>query len=242
MPSSVSTFSITASDIISAALRKLDVIGVGETPLTEDFTNCLFGLNIMVKSWQTDGYYLWKVEEILVPMVAATNTYQIGPTATGPGAVVTNRPLRIREAYIRDASGNDTTLLVTSRQEWVMLGQKTSQGVPNQLWYDPQLTNGVITVFNVPIDATSTIHLIAQMPIFDFTATTDTPDFPQEAYQALVWGLAEEMAAEYRPTDKLMQVIMNKSKFYRDQLINWSQEEASTYFMPNYQMLTQRRY
>lgn len=230
------TFLVNRDDIIKASLRLLEVIGTGETPETEDFTNCAQALNIMVKAWQIDGYKLWAIKDISVPMVASNATYQIGDTATGTGAVVTNRPLRIQDAYIRDASGHDTTLKIISRQEYDILGDKTTLNVPNQIFYDPALTNGVLTVWPVPQDATNTIHLVVQKPLADFNLSTDNPDFPQEWYQALKWGLAAELAPEYGATERKITRIEQKAMLYKEQLNNWTQEEASTYFMPDPQM------
>lgn len=230
------TMLVNRDDIIKASLRLLEVIGIGETPTTEDFTNSAQALNIMVKAWQIDGYKLWAIKEINVPTVAANASYQIGDTATGTGAVVTNRPLRIQDAYIRNASGNDTTLKIISRQEYDLLGSKTSSGVPNQIFYDPQLTNGVLYMYPVPTDALSTIHLVVQKPLADFNLAVDNPDFPQEWYQALKWGLAAELAPEYGATERKITRIEQKAMLYKEQLNNWTQEEASVYFMPDPQM------
>lgn len=226
------TFLVNRNDIISASLRLLEVIGIGETPETEDFTNCAQALNIMVKAWQIDGYKLWAVKDISVTLVASNATYQIGDTATGTGAVITNRPLRIQDAYIRDASGHDTSLEIISRQEYDILSEKTTEGVPNQIFYDPALTNGVLTVWPVPTDALSTIHLVVQKPLADFNLSTDNPDFPQEWYQALKWGLAAEIAPEYGTSERKITRIEQKAMLYKEQLNNWTQEEPSMFFMP----------
>lgn len=75
------TFSVTRNDIIDAALRILGVIGIGETPQTEDYTNCSQALNIMIKSWSKKGWPLWTVQDLVIPLVAGVRVYPIGPTA-----------------------------------------------------------------------------------------------------------------------------------------------------------------
>jgi len=229
------TLSVTRNDVIAATLRKLEVIGEGETPSTEDYTNCTFGLNIMLKAWEKDGFYLWKLTEIPVPTVASNASYQVGDTATGTGAVVTNRPIRIMDAcYIRDSSSNDSPLTVITKQEYNHLSGKTSTGTPNQIYYDPQLTNGVLKMYPTPSDATHTVYLVAQIPVYDFsTDGTEALDFPQEGYQAVVYGLAEEMLDEYpRLPMQKEQRIIQKAEYFRNQLADWSQEEGSIFFMP----------
>jgi hypothetical protein len=231
------TFSATRDDIIKAAMRKLDVLGAGETPTTEDYNNCAFGLNIMIKAWEKDGFYLWKVKEIQVPLITNIITYQIGPTATGTGAVVTDRPIRIMDTcYMRNADGLDITAKILSRQEYNSLGLKTTSGTVNQIFYDPQLTNGQLYVYGKPTDSTHTLFLTCQIPVYDFSSGTEALDFPQEGYQAVVYGLADEMMDEYpKPSQLTVQRITQKAEFYRNQLADWSQEECSTFFQPNLQ-------
>jgi hypothetical protein len=78
---STNTFSVTRNDIIDAALRILGVIGIGETPQVEDYTNCSQALNIMIKSWAKKGWPLWTVQDLVIPMVEGVRVFPIGPTA-----------------------------------------------------------------------------------------------------------------------------------------------------------------
>ncbi|MDE2097571.1 MAG: hypothetical protein KGL39_10020 [Patescibacteria group bacterium] len=231
------TLLVNRDDIISASLRLLEVIGVGETPEIEDFTNSAQALNIMVKAWQIDGYKLWAVKDLSLPLVSGNATYQIGPSATGTGALVTDRPLRLQDScYIRDSNGHDTSVMIVSRQEYNILGAKSSPATPTQIFYDPQLTNGVLTVFPAPVDSTHTLHLIVQKPLADFNLSTDNPDFPQEWYQALKWGLAAELGLEYGVPERKIARIEQKAAIFKEQLNNWSQEEADVYFVPDSRM------
>lgn len=229
--SGTTVFTVTANDIITGALRLTGAFGAGDVIPTEDVNNAMQGLNIMVKSWQTLGYELWTVKTLVLPMEAGITSYQIGPSATGTGALVTDRPLRISQAFIRENADNiDTTLSILSRQEYEQLGAKSSQGIVNSVFYDPQLTNGVLYVYTTPSDALRSVHLIAQRPIQDFNATTDNPDFPQEWYQALKWGLASELGLEYGIPMDVMTRIDERANAYKANMSAWSQEEASMYF------------
>ena len=229
--SGTTSFSVTASDIINGALRLTGAFGASDTIPTTDFNNALQALNIMVKSWQTMGYELWTVKELVLPMVTATTSYQIGPTASGVGALVTDRPLRISQAFLRNnAQNTDVILSILARQEYEQLGAKSSLGVVNSIFYDPQLENGVLYVYTSPSDATRSIHLFVQKPIQDFNSSTDTPDFPQEWYQALKWGLASEIGMEYGTPSDIMNRIDARALVYSKEMSAWSQEEASMYF------------
>jgi len=229
--SGTTTFTVTASDIINGAFRITGAFGASDVIPTEDFNNALQALNIMIKSWMTKGYELWTIKELTLPLVAGTTSYQIGPTATGTGALITDRPLRIYYAFLRtDASKTDVVLQIISRQEYEQLGAKGNQGVVNSIFYDPQLDNGVLYVYTTPADATKTIHLFVQRPIQDMSASTDNFDFPQEWFQALKWGLASEIGMEYGVPPEVMNRIDARAIAYAGEMSAWSQEEASMFF------------
>jgi hypothetical protein len=171
---------------------------------------------------------------------APTISFPLGSItgATGTVSVIglsTNRPLRIMNAFIRDQYGNDTDLTVESRNDYNLLGNKTSPGIPNQLYYDPQLNAGLVTVYDVPMNALSSIHIIRQRQINEFNLSTDNPDFPAEFYQALKWGLADEIALGYKSSQAVIQLCAVKAKAYLDEQMDFAQEDVSIFFQPRYQ-------
>ena len=220
-------FTVTRDDLITAALRTLQVYGIGDPIPPEVIDNSAQALNIFCKALDTDGLFLWCVQDLAIPMSAAQNQYSIGPLIGQP------RPLRILDAYLRDnASGSDTTLTITSRYDYDTLGLKSAQGIPNQLYYDPQLGNGIVTLYNVPFDDSTTLHVVIQRPVQDFNLATDNPDFPQEAFQMLKWGLADEIGMEQGARDNVLDRVQQKAAFYRKQFVDSQQEQASVFFTP----------
>lgn len=141
------------------------------------------------------------------------------------------RPVRFRDAWLRiDSTGQDIPLSQIARQDYNQFGQKSQPGVPNQYWYDPKLDTGILTVYNAPSDLLRTFHGIVQIPIFDMVSTTDNFDLPQEWFQAVKWGLADELSLEYGcPPDVRGEVAAKASKFLED-CFNFSVDEASVYF------------
>lgn len=222
-------FTVTRDDIINGALRLIKAQGDRDVAVGARLANAAAALNIMVKSWVMNGLPLWAVLDVAVPMVAGQAQYSLGPGTS------TQRPLRILDAYLRDASGNDVSLSILSRYDWDTLGQKNAPGIPNQIFYDPQLNNGIVTVYNVPSDSTHTMHLVVQRQFQDFNLATDNPDFPQEAFQALKYGLAEELYPELGDLQNvaLFQFIVGKAKATRDDLFAFAQEWVSVTFSPS---------
>jgi hypothetical protein len=223
-------FSATRDDIIKAALRECGSLGIGQSPEPEVMSNAAFALNIIIKAWVKVGMPLWKVVDIPIPLVAGNVEYQIGPTAVGTGAVITDRPLRILEALIRTSNNQDTILTQLSRQDYEMLGNKFTGSIPNSYYYQPLIPNGLLTIYPPTSDITRVIHLFAQVPLGDVNLGTDVVDFPNECYQALKWNLADEVGGESGASDKKLQRIERRAVQYKREMEDWSQEEASIYF------------
>lgn len=225
-------YTVNRNGIISAALRTLGVIGASDQPTAADYDNCSQALNIYIKQLQTKGLPLWKLDTVLVPMVIGQKIYTIGPSLTSD--VITDKPLRVVMAFIRNPQGNDTVLQVIARQQYMQLGVKTSQGVPNQCYYDPKLTDGELYVYNVPNATGYTIHLQVQMPIGDVSNPTTTPEFPSEWFNCLKFGLADNLSLEYGASAQVRAELAQRAAKLEEEMTDWSQEEASTAFSPEF--------
>ena len=224
------SFSMTRDDIAEAALRLLQVYGIGDPIPSAVLSNVAQALNIFCQSLVKRGLFLWCVQDISIPMVAGQAAYQIGPLTGQP------RPLRLMDAYLRDSTGNDVGLTITSRYDYDTLGQKSSAGTPNQLFYDPQLSNGIVTLYNVPVDSSHTMHAVIQRPFQDFNAGADNPDFPPEALQMLKWGLADEISLEQGARDTIIDRVATRAARYMEEFCSYQQEQCSVFFTPSQQM------
>jgi hypothetical protein len=108
------------------------------------------------------------------------------------------RPLHIVDAYRSNlADESDVSLLSIARTDFDLLGRKTSEGEPNQLAYEPLLDNGVAYIYPQFSNGKSIITIVFQRPFEDFDASADTPDFPQEWYDALCYLTAVRLAPVY---------------------------------------------
>lgn len=185
-------------------------------------------------------------------VTAAGTAYTSAPTVTisgdGTGATATativgltvNKPVRALTGYLRNPNSYDITLMPISKLEYNILGNKFNESTPNQFYYDNQLANGQLYVFNVPSDDGYTCYLDTQRMFYDMTSSTDTFDFPQEWFQALKWGLAAEICAEYGvPIDQIA-YYEQKAISYIEEASNFSVEESSVYFSVDYSGFNRR--
>lgn len=320
-------FSITRDQIISSALRKLQVLELGATPDDDTVTNASQSLNLLMKAWQTQGIKLWTVQEYAVTLVENQNLYKIGQTRVKTGTVTitnadpavvtytnsgltlttpvvftttgalptgltagstyyvvstptastftvsstvggaaiatssagsgvhtctittpvtvdsnTDKPLKVIQGWLRNTSVTpniDIPVQLLSRQEYNLLGSKSATGQVNSIWYDPRETHGELHVYltpNATVAANYTLYVVGQKPIGDILLSTDIPNFPTEWMQALVWGLADELAIEYGSHVNLRQEIMMKAEKYKNDLTDWDVENTSTYFQVDTRM------
>jgi len=222
-------FSLTAQQLVTAALVKTGAFDEYQTIPAQDLANVLQSLEIMCKEMALNGMPLWAIQDIAFPTVAGQAVYNLS-TITG-----STLPLRVLDQYIVDSQGNSVTMQMTSRYDWDTLGQKGQQSIPNQVWYDPQLGAGNLTLYNVPIDNTHTIHVVLQLQMQDVGALTNNIAFPQEAYRMLLWNLTDEISLDYRmPADERLEVNQ-KATAFRDKFFDaeFGQEQASIFLTPS---------
>jgi hypothetical protein len=91
--SSVWTYSVTASDIITSALEDIEVIANGQTADANDVTTSLRTLNLLVKQWQGTsdkfpGLKVWTRQRVAMPFVLNQSRYLIGPASSDDRAAV----------------------------------------------------------------------------------------------------------------------------------------------------------
>jgi len=226
--SGIYTFTVTRDEIIKAALRSLGAFGKGASLDTEDQTNGQEALNLILKNWSDKGLPIWAVQRVTIPMLSGVGSYTIGPSGTAP---LLYKPKRLLSAYLRNNTANtDTDIRIISRQEYDVLGNKSSESTVNQIYYDDQLPLGTIFTYGVPSDSSTTLYVSVQRPIQDVTSSIDNFDLPQDWFRPLKWALVEELALEYGANEQKVAYIMQKAGFLREEVFNWTEEEPSVFF------------
>jgi hypothetical protein len=234
-------FSVTAGDIISAALRQLVHLGAGATPSSEDNTNLLFALQLIIKSLAADGYLLFGYKQASGATVASTATRTIGPSGAN---ITAPKPVRIVQAWIRDSNNFDTQLTQLSRSDYNALSAKSATGRPVNFYYDNQVVSGstwnnigTVSLWPVPDSSAYTLFLSYQAPLQDVGGITTEFELPQEWFLPLQWILVDEVAMQYSVNEQKVVMIQQKAEFWRNKLADFSvQEVPSTYFAVDPQM------
>ena len=167
---------------------------------------------------------LWAIKERTITLQANTNTYTLN----------TPKPLKVIQAWYRNTTSNvDVPMRVITRDEYNRLGNKYSAGTPIQVYYEPRRDDGVLHVFPTPsaTDAANvSIHIVYQAPFDDFDQSTDTPDFPQEWYDAVTYGLATRLAPEYGLPIPDRKTLWQEMSIIKQDALNFGLEEGSLFF------------
>jgi len=144
------------------------------------------------------------------------------------------RPLRIIKAFTRNSADNvDTPINMITSNAYLELSSKTTESYPVQLWYDPQLTDGIASFWPRFVDGTKVIVIHFHRPLEDFDATGETPDFPQEYYLPLIYELAVSLAPQYSVPMDTWKILRMEAEKWLDRIGNNDYEEGSIQFVPD---------
>jgi len=178
------TDTLTVREVITRALRKAGICGIGDDPSADDAEAARQELDMMLKSWQNMGYNLWTKTSLSHTLTTAA-AQTLDPV----------RPLRILSCRYR-ATANGTELIMSPmmRDEYDSLPNKTTTGTPTQFHYDRQREAARLYVWPVIASATGqTLEITYDRELEDIASLNDVLDMPSEWYQAVVYNLAALM-------------------------------------------------
>ena len=226
-------FSVNRDQLINDALELIGAKAPDESMTNSELQSASRTLNMMLKTWQTDGLQLWLRRSVSVPLVTSQSTYTMGPSGAN---VTVGRPLRILKVMRKDTSNNEVEVFKLAQAEYKEQTPKTSTGIPVSYYYDPQLTNGNLYIWPTPSSSEAseyTLDVLYHKPTDDMDAATDDFEFPQEWFETIKYGLAIRLAPIYGlPIEERRQMYF-EFKPMKDKLMEWDTESSSIYFQPD---------
>jgi len=234
--SNSTSFNPKRDTVVKRALRLVNAYASTGSPSPEQMSDAIESLNMLLKSWQVEGF-LWLKEFATLQCVSGQAKYNL------PGAETTydvsglpiDRPTRITNLTRRTTAGGtdipmDDTGATISRSEYSELPNKTAAGVPLKAFYDPQLATGALYLWPVPNSNTIQVKFTCDRPIQDMIADTDTFDVPQEQVRRIAYALALEIAPEYALPSGVYDRLNQKYKEIREALSDYDHETGPTQF------------
>lgn len=152
-----------------------------------------------------------------------------------------SRPLRIprtRLLTLQPAQALnylETPMTVLSRQEYMDLPQKRTQGTPTQFFYTPQRETGELYIWPVPSITQWAVRFTYYRSLQDFLIPTNTADFPQEWVLPLIWNLSKELMTGYGVPDATAQRITAMADQYALTVISYDRESEPIQFGMDWQ-------
>lgn len=164
------------------------------------------------------------------PASSGANVY----TYTGSTQAIT-RPLRIIDAFIYNTPANSRRQInVITKQQYMSLGGATNAGVPNQVYYDPQLGTSVFYVYPRFSGGDNLVQITYHKEFDDFNSGSDNPDFPQEFYLPLMLALASLEAPKYGLSISDRRDLDARSQLYYEMALSNGTEEGSLLIQPDW--------
>lgn len=181
----------SATNLCTAALRKLRVIDPTETPSATELDNVFTEMKRMLKQWAARRIYAAYSTEDTHTLTAGTQSYTIG---TG-GTINTARPIQINEGCFVRANGIDYPLKKIGETEYQGLPYKDlGSDYPSRIWYKPEYPLG--KVFLWPPGG-GELHLWSTKHFTEPATIGNDWAFTQESQDAIVWNLACRMSPEF---------------------------------------------
>lgn len=176
---------MTAYELVAAALRRGHVLRENQKPDLALFEQCRATLSRMLKAWTMDGAGLWRDEEQEVTLVSGRAEYTLK-----------ERPIRIRNARLYNNGLEQRPLAEWTRDDYDLAPIKTQTGAPVAFVINRRRDETKLILWPIPNASTYTIKLGVESVIEDIETAEEEVDVPQEAFDAVIDTAAVRFADE----------------------------------------------
>ena len=175
-------FELDVADYIEEAFERCGL----EVRTGYDLKTAKRSLNLMFADWANRGLNQWTIEQRTFTVTANDGDYALGTDVIDILSLVVRR------------DGTDYALDRVSRDEFLNIPTKTTQGRPTQFFVDRQITTN-LKVWPLPENSTDEIIYNALTRLDDADIYTNTLGVPFRFYPALAAGLAYYMSIKRAP-------------------------------------------
>ena len=175
-------FELDVADYIEEAFERCGL----EVRTGYDLKTAKRSLNLMFADWANRGLNQWTIEQRTITVTANDGDYALGTDVIDILSLVVRR------------SGTDYALDRVSRDEFLNIPTKTTQGRPTQFFVDRQITPN-LKLWPLPENSTDVIVYDALTRLDDADIYTNTLGVPFRFYPALAAGLAYYISIKRAP-------------------------------------------
>jgi hypothetical protein len=189
----------TAGDIVTDALERSGVVGMGQVAGGMEAARGLTDLSDMLALWNEKRWLVWHTLDIAFTSTGA-QSYSVGPNGNFN---VTPRPAKIEAAFFRQVNITGMPIdypveIIPSREQYnrIALKQLTSFGY--YVFYDPAMPLGFVFPWPVLNAAIYELHLtLKDVYPLALTAATDFSNLPPFVIPAMKFNLAQWTRQRY---------------------------------------------
>lgn len=191
-------FELDVSEYIEEAFERCGL----EVRTGYDLKTARRSLNLLLADWANRGLNQWTIKQRSLTVAQADGEYDLGTDVIDVLSVVIRR------------AGTDYSLERLSRDDFLTIPNKSTQGRPSQFFLDRQL-NPNLKIWPIPENSTDVIYYDALTRIDDAGDYTNTMDMPFRFYPCLAAGLAYYIALKRAPNRVQMLKAIYEEEFER---------------------------
>ena len=184
-----------------------------------DMKSAKRSLNLLLADWANRGLNQWTIKQRALTMVAGTGEYSVGADVIDILSVVVQR------------NNTDYSLLRLSRDGFLTIPNKTTQGRVNQFFLDRQISPN-LKLWPVPDNSTDVVYYDALTRMDDADIYTNSMEVPFRFYPCLAAGLAYYLALKRAPNRVQMLKAVYEEEFER--AATEDRDRASFNVAPNF--------
>tara|TARA_R100000773_G_C4217860_1_gene116324 strand:- start:285 stop:953 length:669 start_codon:yes stop_codon:yes gene_type:complete len=143
-------------------------------------------LNLMLAEWANRGLNQWTIKQRTLSLIKSDGEYDLGTDIIDVLSVVVRR------------DNTDFSVERISRDTYLSIPNKTTEGRTNQFFLDRQITPN-LKIWPVPENSTDVIYYDALTRVDDADTQVNTLDVPFRFYPCLAAGLAYYIAMKKAP-------------------------------------------
>lgn len=119
-----------------------------------------------------------------------------------------------------------------SRNDFDKLPRSDSDGEPTQIYYDRQLENGIINVWNTPNENCLYLEIDYVEALDPLDTSREMPDFTDQFVEAVIYNLAYKLAVEYGVPVEDLTVLKNEADTMLEMADLHDNEDCSIHIRP----------
>tara|TARA_R100000700_G_scaffold13408_1_gene19010 strand:+ start:553 stop:1221 length:669 start_codon:yes stop_codon:yes gene_type:complete len=207
-------FELDVADYVEEAFERCGL----EARTGYDLKTAKRSLNLMLADWANRGLNQWTIQQRTLSLVKSDGEYSLDPDVIDILAISVRR------------DGTDFSIDRISRDEFLAIPTKTTEGRPTQFFLDRQITPN-LKIWPLPENSTDVLIFDCLTRINDADTAKNTIEVPFRFYPCLAAGLAYYISLKRAPERVQMLKAVYEEEFRR--AIDEDRDRASFQISPS---------